>query len=175
MKTGFTHESTHNESVEWYTPRSIFDALGISFDLDVCSPGASVVSWIPATVHLTINDNGLAAPWSGRVWCNPPYGSETAKWMELMAHYNNGMALVFARTDTNWFHNSVSDGRADSVCFLKGRVNFVPAHKAADYASDLYGPKQSCGAGSMIIAYGREMTDVLMQSNLGMVFRHSQF
>ena len=39
MTSGFTHESTYNESKEWYTPRRIFDALGLEFDLDPCSPG----------------------------------------------------------------------------------------------------------------------------------------
>ena len=173
MKTGFTHESTQNESVEWYTPRHIFDALSIQFDLDVCSPGKHIVPWIPAREHLTILDDGLIAPWSGNVWCNPPYGTQTARWIELMAQYNNGMALVFARTDTSWFHNCIR--RANSVCFLKGRVSFVPAQKAADYATGLYVPKQSRGAGSMILAFGREMTDVLMQSGLGIVFRPTQF
>ena len=29
QKRGFTHESARNESVEWYTPPELFDALGV--------------------------------------------------------------------------------------------------------------------------------------------------
>jgi hypothetical protein len=57
---GFAHESTANESKEWYTPKYIFDALGQQFDMDVCSPGADVVPWIPAEKQL-------------RQTCQPPF------------------------------------------------------------------------------------------------------
>ena len=29
---------SHGETDEWYTPKYIFDALGVEFDLDVASP-----------------------------------------------------------------------------------------------------------------------------------------
>ncbi len=48
MAKGFTHESTYNESKEWYTPRYIFEDIGIEFDMDVASPGKDIVPWIPA-------------------------------------------------------------------------------------------------------------------------------
>ena len=101
---GFTHESQHNESKEWYTPKNIFDALKISYDMDVCSPGKEKVSWIPAKKHLTIKENGLEYNWEGTVWMNPPYGSDTPKWMKKFCDWDDGIALVFSRTDTNWFH-----------------------------------------------------------------------
>ncbi len=77
IKKGFTHESTYNESKEWYTPKYIFDALGLEFDLDPASPGVDIVPWIPARYHLTCLDNGLITPWKGKVWLNPPYGMDT--------------------------------------------------------------------------------------------------
>jgi len=40
-RIGFTHESARNESVDWYTPPELFDALGLTFDLDPCSPGSA--------------------------------------------------------------------------------------------------------------------------------------
>ncbi len=64
-KKGFTHESTYNESKEWYTPRYIFTALDISFNLDPCSPGAEIVPWVPAQFHYTPDDNGLEQRWHG--------------------------------------------------------------------------------------------------------------
>ncbi len=167
MSKGFTHESSYNESKEWYTPKYIFDALGISFDLDPCSPGAEVVSWIPTQFHYTIKDDGLSSKWFGNVFVNPPYGSDTPHWMRKLQKHGNGIALVFSRTDTTWFHDYITS--ADAICFIKGRVQFVPAEKALFYADGLYKPKGGCGAGSMLIAYGKHNVDALIKSNLGLV------
>ena len=163
---GFIHESTYNESKEWYTPLYIFDALGLTFDLDPCSPGAAVVPWVPARRHLTLADNGLTAHWEGSVWVNPPYGSDTPKWMEHLAAVGNGIALVFSRTDTQWFHKYVP--KADAICFIRGRVQFVPADKAGDYSLGTHKPAGGCGAGSMLVAYGSTMAGALLRSGLGL-------
>jgi hypothetical protein len=40
------HEPSIGKTDEWYPPRSIFDALGLTFDLDPCSPGPD--HWVPA-------------------------------------------------------------------------------------------------------------------------------
>ena len=40
--------------------------------------------------------------------------------------YGNGIALVFARTDTRWFHNYAT--KADILCFVKGRLAFYRPH-----------------------------------------------
>lgn len=163
---GFVHESTHNESNEWYTPKPIFDLLGIEFDLDPASPGANKIPWIPAKRHLTIEHDGLYAPWSGNVWLNPPYGNYTSIWLQKLAAYGSGVALVFARTDTDWFHRYAV--LANAMCFLKGRILFVPSSKAAEYAAGNWNPskdtwispktgketKLSSGAGSLLLAYG---------------------
>lgn len=166
MKTGFTHESTYNESKEWYTPVGIFSSLDISFNLDPCSPGASVCPWIPALHHYTIEDDGLIKEWSGSVWMNPPYGSDTPRWMNKLCNHGNGIALVFARSDTRWFHDYVP--KADAVCFIKGRVQFVPADKAVSYAYGNYNPTSGCGAASMLVAYGKEMALALLKCDLGL-------
>src|SRR5512146_958916 len=112
---GFTHESTHDESKEWYTPRHIFQALHMEFDLDPCSPGGRIVPWIPARRHLTLREDGLVAPWDGQVWMNPPYGMDTPKWFERLARHGLGIGLVFSRTDTQWFHDWMP--YCDAVCF----------------------------------------------------------
>lgn len=172
MSTGFTHESTYNESKEWYTPRWIFEALGIAFDLDPCSSGQDVVSWIPAQTHLTIRDDGLTAKWFGNAWVNPPYGMDTPKWMWRLANHGNGIALVFARTDTKWFHDYIP--LADAVCFLKGRIAFVPGKSLAGtdysalYADGQWEPKGGCGAASLLVAFGEHNADALYKSNLGL-------
>lgn len=166
MAKGFTHESTYNESKEWYTPEYIFDALGLEFDLDPCSPGADIVPWIPAERHLTYLDDGLSAHWQGRVWLNPPYGMDTPKWLEHLAATGNGIGLVFARTDTRWFHKCVP--LADAICFIRGRVQFVAADDAYDYQHNLYQPKGGCGAASMLVAFGRDNGEALFRCGLGL-------
>lgn len=166
MTKGFTHESIHNESKEWYTPITIFRALGVDFDLDPCSPGQEIVPWVPAQIHHTVKDNGLETEWFGKVFMNPPYGSDTPKWMGRLAKHGNGIALVFARTDTKWFHSYVP--KADAICFISGRIGFVPHDKALLYAGGQWYTKGGCGAASMLVAYGSEMVGALLRSGLGL-------
>jgi hypothetical protein len=54
-------------SIEWFTPPHIFAKLLLTFDLDPCAP-AGGVPWIPARRHFSIEDDGLAQEWHGRVW-----------------------------------------------------------------------------------------------------------
>lgn len=188
---GFTHESTINESKEWYTPLYLFEGLGVSFDLDPCSPGPDKVPWVPATKHFTASDNGLKQPWktSEFVFINPPYGEDTPKWMEKLALHGNGIALVFNRSETEWFQRYVP--KADVVLFISGRVNFIPAWLADRYWSGecmtkdgrLKWPKimpviegeqkkkSGSGAGNILVGYGEKAYDALIQADgLGSVF-----
>lgn len=166
MKKGFTHESTKNASVEWYTPKYIFDALGVEFDLDPCSPGKAIVPWIPAKKHLTIKDGGLMAKWEGNVWMNPPYGKETSAWLKRLSLHGTGIALLFCRPDTIWFHKYIR--QADALCLIKGRIPFVNKENAEAYAAGTYKSNGRCGAASMLIAYGKDMAKALFNSNLGL-------
>ena len=75
-----------------YTPPSVFDALGLEFDLDVCAP-ENKLPWIPAKRHYSLKDDGLAQPWEGLVWCNPPY-SKPSPWIDKFINHNNGIMLV---------------------------------------------------------------------------------
>ena len=153
MKTGFTHESQNAETVSWYTPPSIFELLNLRFDLDCCAPTGGV-PWIPADQHYSLPQDGLTEPWFGKVWCNPPYGKETPKWLEKMNSHRNGVCLVFARTDTKWFHDYVS--KADALLFLKGRVQFVDGLKKTS------GSGSTCG--SVLIAYGEDCVEALYKA-----------
>ncbi len=166
MSTGFTHESTYNESKEWYTPRYIFEKLGVEFDLDPCSPGQEVVPWIPAQIHYTYLDDGLNKKWSGNCWVNPPYGMDTPRWMQRLCNHGKGIALVYSRCDTKWFH--LYAPHADAICFIKGRINFVPSKKAELYADSQFEPNGVCGAGSMLIAFGKENAEALFKTSLGL-------
>src|SRR5690606_35780948 len=52
-------------SDDYYTPAWLFDALGLTFDLDVASPPGGV-EWVPAARFYTVEDDGLSQPWTGR-------------------------------------------------------------------------------------------------------------
>lgn len=162
---GFTHESQHNESKEWYTPPYIFEALGLRFDTDPASPGKEFVPWIPVARHITRQENGLITPWTGRVWLNPPYGQDTPKWVRLFADYPDGIMIVFARTDTRWFHDYAT--KCDAMLFIRSRVKFIRADGKRG---------QGAGAGSMLLANGRECVQAICASGLGFpVMRSASF
>lgn len=97
---GHKREQSKYKSVEWYTPAWVFEELGLEFDVDPASPH-DMESQVPAKVKYTIFDNGLKKPWNGKVWLNPPYGPKTAVWIRRMIQHNNGIALVFSRTDAS--------------------------------------------------------------------------
>ncbi|MBR8141180.1 adenine methyltransferase [Burkholderia vietnamiensis] len=152
-----SHQSARMKNDEWLTPPEWIQALG-PFELDPCAP--VVRPWNTARLHFTVEDNGLAREWLGRVWCNPPFGREAAKWLKRMADHNNGIALIPARTETAMFYESVWS-RADSVCFVRGRPHF-------HYVDDRRAPFNS-GAPICLVAYGRANTIALLGSRLGHV------
>ena len=88
----FGYEQHQVTSDDYYTPPSIFESLGIEFDLDVCAPRGGV-PWIPAARHFSIEDDGLAQPWEGKVWMNPPY-SGPGPWVKRFIQHGDGVALV---------------------------------------------------------------------------------
>jgi hypothetical protein len=158
-RNGLVHEQAGGPT-EWYTPALIFEALGIEFDLDPCSPGPLVVPWIPARTHYTKAEDGLTQPWHGRVWLNPPYGPGIDRWLQRFCEHRNGIALIFARTDTQWFHTYAS--RVDAVCFTRGRIPFV---SLATPSNDCGGP----GCGSVLLAQGDLCVECLRRSGLGLL------
>jgi len=116
---GFNTNTDNHD--EWLTPPNIVQSLGV-FDLDPCSPGERR-PWDTAKKHIGLPQNGLTTEWSGRVWCNPPYGRETFKWLSKLAAHGSGTALIFARTETKGFHSEIWE-KAHSVFFFKGRLKF---------------------------------------------------
>jgi hypothetical protein len=141
-KSGFNgHDKTEGKE-EWLTPPEIIKALG-SFDLDPCAPTPETRPWDTAKAHYCIHDNGLIKPWNGRVWLNPPYGGETARWMARASDHGDVTALIFARTETQQFFDYIWP-KAKAVCFLKGRLAFY--HIAGKRGG-------TAGAPSMLVAW----------------------
>jgi DNA N-6-adenine-methyltransferase (Dam) len=86
---------------DWYTPRWVFNAAGLMFDMDVCAPIDPTFRTCPAREYLTVLDDGLTAPWTGTVWMNPPY-SQCAIWTERFVQHASGLALLPATRQTVW-------------------------------------------------------------------------
>ena len=107
-------------SDEWLTPPEILRALG-PFDLDPAAP--IVRPWDMAARHYTKDDDGMVQTWEGRVWINPPYGRETFRWLSRLAEHGSGLALIFARTETQGFHAEIW-GKARAIFFFRGRLRF---------------------------------------------------
>lgn len=108
MMSGRTGDRPRRD--DWFTPKWIFDALNIQFDLDVCSP-VNGVEWIPVKNHFNIYDDGLSKEWEGkRVWMNPPYSNPTP-WINKFRINNNGIALI-PTTIGKWWLDLYEDERA---------------------------------------------------------------
>ena len=146
------HHSAAALSDTWLTPPEILRALG-KFDLDPCA-APDPKPWSTAEHHYTLPTDGLTTPWFGRVWCNPPYSRATGTWLHRLADHGQGTALVFARTETSWFIDTVWE-RADAVLFIHGRLHF--------HHADGSRAKHNAGAPSCLVAYGASDAAILAQ------------
>ena len=149
-----SHESSKMKNDEWLTPPEIIKSLG-EFDIDPCAPIAR--PWNTAKNHFNVNDDGLNQEWLGRVWCNPPYGRHTAKWLDKLKKHNNGIALIFARTETKMFFEHVWND-AIGILFFKGRLTFLNVDGSK--------PKHTGGAPSCLIAYGEINAKILKNAGI---------
>ena len=90
----------------------------------------------------------------GAVWCNPPYGRETGKWVRKAYEESRSgttvVLLIPARTDTAYFHDYIY-GKAE-IRFVRGRLHFTDeegnAYAPAPFPSMLviYNPKKEVSA-----------------------------
>jgi hypothetical protein len=146
-------EKALNTTIEWLTPPELVKLLG-EFDLDPCTPINP--PFVHAKTNFNINNDGLTKDWFGRVYMNPPYGKGMEKWIEKLKNHGNGIALIFARTETKCFFNHIWDD-ADAILFVKGRIKFY----------DINGFQQGTpGAPSVFIAYGKNNAERLEKSTI---------
>lgn len=120
---------------EWETPPELFAPLQAEFclDLDVCATAENA----KCARYFTRAQDGLALPWVGRCWMNPPYGRTIGAWVRKAQESTENrdatlvVCLLPARTDTRWWHQYIWDlachrpRRGVHVRFLKGRVKFL--------------------------------------------------
>lgn len=119
---------------EWATPPHVFATLDreFRFSLDVCATADNA----KCPRFFTRADDGLAQPWDGVCWMNPPYGDVIGDWMRKA--YESSLAgavvvcLVPARTDTAWWHDFAMKGE---IRFVRGRLKFGAAEYGAPFPS----------------------------------------
>lgn len=123
----------------WRTPESFYGAIADrqgGIDLDPCAAPDSTIGDVNYTIapdpdHEDIkHQDGLAVPWFGTVFVNPPF-SYKGDWLEkAVAEYDAGhtdliVVVVPDSTDTkSWWHEYIA-GVADYVWFRRGRLAYV--------------------------------------------------
>lgn len=149
------HEPSIGQSDDWYTPPEIFGALGLTFDLDPCSPGDT--HWVPARCCYTKDDDGLMQPWSGRVFVNPPFGGRYGHlpWLSRFLDHGNGVAIVRAYTSSDWWHYTLVP-RAQGLLFPKGKTKFIRPDGSIGKAP---------GHGVVLIGMGEECVRALRRAS----------
>lgn len=149
-----SHQSRNMITDVWLTPPTIITALG-PFDLDPCAQKERVFE--TANFYFSKEDDGLTKEWNGFVWMNPPYGSECSKWLEKLSNHNNGIALIFARTETKSFQKFVWE-KASSLLFIYNRLTFYTENGTLG--------KSNSGAPSVLVGYGSKADERLKKCGI---------
>jgi hypothetical protein len=143
------------DSDEQYTPKWIFDALGVEFNLDVCAPQGGV-NYIPAKRHYSLADDSLNQTWDGFVWMNPPF-SEGKIWHNKFIEHGNGICLA-PMSKSYWFYD-VWNRQDLSILMPTPRFKFV---KPNGKANSIFMPV-------ILYAIGLQGRQALVRSELGKV------
>lgn len=144
-----SHENPNKGSTDtWLTPPQLLADLG-EFDTDPCVP--ENMPWKTAKKMITEVECGLKTEWTGRVFMNPPY-SKNKEFAEKFKNHGNGICLVFARTETEWFKNYY---QSDALLFLPSRLHFMNHNGER--------AKGNSGAPSVLIAMGENNVTALIE------------
>lgn len=127
-----------SRSEEWETPKEFFAALDAEFhfNLDACATKQNR----KCERFYSKEDDALSQPWTGNVWCNPPYGRDIGKWVQKAAREIQRDAdvivmLIHARTDTKWFHDFIYRKPNVELRFVRGRLKFGGSKYNAPFPS----------------------------------------
>jgi phage N-6-adenine-methyltransferase len=143
----WTHEVNAPTKQDWGTPQYVFDFFDrtYQFQLDAAAREDNAL----CKRFIGPETDALSVPWDAQtVWLNPPYGRGVGKWMEKA--YREAQAgktvgvLIFARTDTRWWHDYVM--KAKLVFLIRGRLKFL---------GDTGQPKNPATAPSCFVVFGR--------------------
>ena len=126
-----TFGKQRNTTEEWYTPTDVIDrvhaVLG-EIDLDPASnPVANEI--VKAKRIYTKDDDGLAHDWNGKVFLNPPFGSDkVSKFVDkLTGEYQSGniseaILLTESLSLPNWFSRAIDV--CDAMFFTADRLYY---------------------------------------------------
>lgn len=159
------HELSVGTSNEYYTPRHVFEAMGVRFDLDVAAPRTRCPAYDYCDGAFTSQSLSLA--WFGFVWMNPPFGArgEIEPWLAKFMAHGNGVALTPDRTSSPWWQKHAS--HADLILFVREKIKFIrPDGSVA---------KQP-GTGTTLWAKGSRGIDALLKAErvgLGLTFQRA--
>ena len=148
-----TNLENHN-SDQHYTPKWIFDHIGIEFDLDVAAPIGGATN-VPARKYYTEAEDGLVQPWEGCVWMNPPYSKPTP-WVDKFIEHGNGIALLPISRGKWW----------DRIWEAEGLIIPSP-HNFKFERPD--GVKRDIMYRTFLFAMGAKGQAALIRSNLGKI------
>ncbi len=150
--SAIAHKPFRGLTDDWITPPALVRELG-EFDLDPCE--CEPQPWHHAFHGYSKSDDGLNQPWNGRVWLNPPYGPVTGVWLAKLADHGNGIALVQARIETDWFFDTVWN-KADSVFVMRKRPTF--------FRPDGTRASGNSGGPCVLVAYGQNNVEAIEHS-----------
>jgi phage N-6-adenine-methyltransferase len=136
------HLDLINKNDEYGTPHDLFADACLNYQVDpVIDVAASKTNHV-LEPYWTMEDNFLKRGITNDFFMNPPY-SQVREFMEHayeqhVRHNSNVLVLVYAKTDTRWWHEFVED-KAE-VHFIKGRIKFLdhnaqPTKLSAPYPS----------------------------------------
>jgi hypothetical protein len=150
-----SHQRCVGKSQVHLTPKWLIEALGGRFALDPCAAAEDPLRC--AEQCYTEANDGLLRPWFGVVWLNPPFDRyQVGKWIAKLALHGNGIALVHARTEAEWFRPIWTS--ADAILFLDKRIKFCRPDGTEQPANS--------GAPPVLAAFGALATNRLAMSGL---------
>jgi phage N-6-adenine-methyltransferase len=118
---------------DWETPDWLFDVLDKEFRFGIDCAASERTTKVPS-FYISEEDDalrpekewGLGAA-TDSAWLNPPYGRGVGDWVEkAYLESRKGLTVVvllFARTDTKWWHEYAM--KAAEIRFIKGRLRFL--------------------------------------------------
>ena len=135
-------------SDEHYTPKWVFDTLGLQFDLDVAAP-INNIDHVPAKNRYT--EQSLELPWTGLVWMNPPYSNATP-WIDKFIDHTNGSALLHC-SKSKWFNKIWSE--ANGIIAMPPNFKFERPD----------GTQRSIAFQTFMFAFGQESVEALNRAD----------